>query len=236
MNFNDLSVVLEYIKNIFDKDNFDVMILAFNFFIALIFLILYYDIKIKDIVKERKFMLLLVLVWLVDFIMECVFGNIIAILPVISFFVIHIAFMLKNKELFKQFESLSKKKKKKGIGDKNGFSFEEEEDVFELNYKVNKLGKNTNFNIIDILYLYDYITDYQRRKVIQELIYDDVSTMAERLNTIPAVNDDELREATAILNVINLEGKLLTKEEALLHIMDISGKNKTSCTTSTSKE
>lgn len=215
MDFEKMHTMIELSKHSLNPKEFDFIVMLFNFFIALIFLVLYYDIKIKDIIKERRFMLLLGIVLIVDFFLEITFGNILLLTPVISFFIVQITFMLKDKELFNVFNSFLKKNP-----DENQMEFEDER--AELEFKMTKLGKNNNFNLIDILYLYDYITDYQRRKVIQDLIYDDTDGMIEYLNTNPAVSDEELREAKAILNLINLQGKVLTKEEALLHIVDIA--------------
>lgn len=215
MDFNELSTIMDYVKNIFSFKDFDFIVLIFNFSIALIFLILYYDIKLKDIIKERRFMLLLVLVFFIDFLLECIFGNLMLIMPALAFFATHIIFMIKDKELFKSFDSLR---------NKESSDTKDNDSLKEIQFKMSKLGKDSNFNIIDILYLYDYISDYQRRKVIQELIYEDSDEMVNYLNTHPTISNEELREARAIQNLIDIKSKILTKEEALLEIIDICGK------------
>lgn len=220
MNLHDMSSTAEYIKSIFDMSQFDLVVLLFNFFIALVFLIVYYDIKIKDIFKEKKFMILLFLVYVVDFILECIFGNIIVIIPAVSFFAVHTIFLIKDKELLKTFENIGRS------GSNDDFLNSSSIDAMnEIKFKMKKLGKTSNFNLIDILYIYDYISDYQRRKVIQTLIYEDPNGMVTYLQDHPAVSDEELKEAKAILNLITLQGRVLTKEEALLHIVDLQEKS-----------
>lgn len=216
MNIEELVPFFRTIKDILHLGNMNLYIIGINFCIICVLFSVYYDIKLRDIFKERKFLVLLALVYLVDFILENIIGNIPVAIPIISFFLVNIIFLLKDKELFNLFTPNANKLKKK---DENSFN-----DSCDLDYKMNRLNKDDNFNLLDILYLYDYITEYQRRKVIQDMIYEDVETMVKHLTEYPAINTEELKEAKAILNLVELQGKIITKEEALMHLVN---RNKT---------
>jgi uncharacterized protein with ATP-grasp and redox domains len=96
---------------------------------------------------------------------------------------------------------------------------EEELELDDIHYKIKRLGKDSNFNIVDILYIYDYITEYQRRKLIQNLITENLDTMISYLLSQPIINDEELKEARAIQNLIEFENRLVTKDEAVSYLI-----------------
>jgi len=82
-------------------------------------------------------------------------------------------------------------------------------------------------NIIDILTLYDYISLNHRRKLYESAIFfpepeDAVCDLLE----MDVLTKEELEEAYAIKNLIKLEGRLVTKEEALVWILKCQDKNK----------
>lgn len=212
MELEYIKEVCNFIKDIFNVKSFDVPILLFNLCIIFFISLLYYDVKIKNLFSETRLILLMTLVCLVDFIAECIIGNIIFIIPIVSFFLVQLFLLIKDKNLFDYFSPKKKKEKR----DK------ENDEYNELNFKIKKLGKESGFDLLDILYIYDYITDYQRRKVIQNLIYDDIDDMIRFLNTHPTVSDEELMEARAILNLIELNGKIVTKQEATFYLLDNS--------------
>lgn len=209
MNIDDIFSLAEKFK-LLDLKHFDISILMINFLIITIIFVIYYDLKPKEIIRDKKYLTLIMLMFLVDTILEFFVGNIPAICSIITFFLVNILFMLKDKELFKLFNS---DKKNDTPSNTSGD---------DINFKIKKLGKNSpnELNILDILYVYDYITGYQRRKVMKEMIYDDVNDMAEFLTKRPSVTEEELKEARAILNLISINGKVVTREEAMLYLID----------------
>lgn len=70
-------------------------------------------------------------------------------------------------------------------------------------------------NIIDLLVVYNYISLNQRRRLFEEtLLISDPEKEIERLLEMPIITRDELDEIKAIRQLIKLEGRLVTKEEA----------------------
>lgn len=189
--------------------NFNFQVFSLNLVIILIVFIIFYDLKPKDIIKDRKYIVLLALMVLAEIVLEFFVGNIPAIIPIITFFLVNILFLLKDKELFNMFNT------------KNNSNSDLSKDVLD---KIKKIGKKhaNELNILDVLYIYDYITDYQRRRVMQDLIYENIDNMAEYLTERPAVTDEELKEARAILNIITINDKFITKEEAMLYLVKLN--------------
>lgn len=152
--------------------------------------------------------------------MQLAVGNIIVFLPVLSFFGINLLMFLKNKDAFKIFsrnqDTNDNVNNTSSVPTSNRTQAGINGDISE---KMEKLGKVSNFNILDVLFIYDYISDYQRRKVIQSLICESTDKMADKLLSIPTITEEELDEARAILNLIGLEGRIVTKEEAIICLL-----------------
>lgn len=214
MDLNDFFDFIERIKELMNsnnsfKFNFNFPIFIVNICLLMVIFILYYDLKPRDIFKDRKYLILITLISFVDFIMEILVGSIPLINSILSFFLVNILFLFKDKELFKLFHKTKDKEKDIKYN--------------EIQNKIDSLDKEYgDLNILDVLYVYDYITTYQRRKVIQDMIYNDENDMVTYLSEKPTITDEELKEARAILNLIHYYNKIITKEEAMLYLIDLN--------------
>jgi hypothetical protein len=85
-----------------------------------------------------------------------------------------------------------------------------------------------NLDIVSILELYGYISANQRFKMISSSLFESSDQMVNKLLEMSALTEDELKEATAILNLIKLNKRIITKEEALKYIIKYNQKKATS--------
>lgn len=196
--------------SIHDISLFDYKIFILNLLIATIIFIIYYDIKLKDIYKNKSLLMTYAIIIILEFLLELIFGNILVLTPLFSFFAVHIVLFIKNKDIF---DSLSNHARERRGSDPKG-------EMGDLYYKMRRLGKNEDFNIIDILYIYDYITEYQRKKIMQTLICESMETMVDYLLSQPTITQAELKEARAIKNLISFEHRIVTKDEAMVYLLN----------------
>lgn len=101
----------------------------------------------------------------------------------------------------------------------------------DLNENFELLSNNTvklpsnvsilNLDLISILEMYGYISENQKFKTITQSFFEDSDEQIKRLLKMHALEEFELKEAHAILNLIKLKKKIVTKEEALKCIMDL---------------
>lgn len=196
--------------SIHDMSLFDYKIFILNLLIVTIIFIVYYDIKLKYIYKDKHLLMTYAIIVILEFLLELIFGNILVLTPLFSFFAVHIVLFIKNKDIF---DSLSNHAKEKRGNDPKG-------EMGDLYYKMRRLGKNEDFNIIDILYIYDYITEYQRKKIMQTLICESMETMVDYLLSQPTITQAELKEARAIKNLISFEHRIVTKDEAMVYLLN----------------
>ena len=96
-----------------------------------------------------------------------------------------------------------------------------EDDLLPNFYDPNdlKLPENiTSFNqlnIIMILEMYGYISPNQKFKMITQSLFETPDEQVEKLLEMYVLDTEELKEARAILNLIRLNNRLISKEEAL---------------------
>ena len=88
----------------------------------------------------------------------------------------------------------------------------------ELNELKSKFKKNPHYSILEVLYYYGYISQIQKETVEAENIFKSPDEMANELLDTPILTKEQLKEAKGIMNVIRIEGKVITREEAILHI------------------
>lgn len=105
--------------------------------------------------------------------------------------------------------------------DENLPSEDEREHSAELSDLKKKFKKTPNFSILEVLLYYDYISPLQKETVEISGIFDTPDDSAKRLLTMSVLTERQFREAKAIMNVIRREGKILTKQDALLLVAKI---------------
>ena len=91
----------------------------------------------------------------------------------------------------------------------------------ELAELKNKFKKNPYYSILEVLLYYGYISAIQKETVETENIFKTPEEMAREFLSKPILTAEQLDEAIGIMNVIRREGKILTREEALLLIMNM---------------
>ena len=98
-------------------------------------------------------------------------------------------------------------------------------DLSDVRLNFEDIDKPDLNNIIDILLLYNYISANQRKKLYEEVMFlDEPEEEVERLLEMKVLSREELNEARAIKNLIKLEGKLVSKEDAVKWIIKQSHK------------
>jgi hypothetical protein len=86
--------------------------------------------------------------------------------------------------------------------------------LFEKDININ------NLDIIMILELYGYISPNHKYKMITSSLFENPEEQVMKLLDMHVLEESEYREAKAILNLIKLKKRLVTKEEALKYIMN----------------
>ena len=99
---------------------------------------------------------------------------------------------------------------------KEPYSSENIKNQQELQRLKRKFKGNPYFSILEVLLYYDYISPLHKEYIETENIFDSPEQMAEKLLTLPVLTERQLDEAKAIMNVIRMEGQILTKQDALL--------------------
>lgn len=94
----------------------------------------------------------------------------------------------------------------------------------ELSELNKKFKKNPHYSILEVLLYYGYISTMQKDTVEAENIFKTPDDMAKEFLSKPILTEEQLEEAIGIMNVIRREGKILTREEALLLIMNMNSK------------
>ena len=89
----------------------------------------------------------------------------------------------------------------------------------ELNELKTKFRRNPHYSILEVLLYYGYISAVQKEMVETRNIFKTPDEMAQEMLTMPVLTEAQLKEAKGIMNVIRRENKVLTREEALLLIM-----------------
>lgn len=84
-----------------------------------------------------------------------------------------------------------------------------------------KFKNNPYYSILEVLLYYGYISTIQKETVEAENIFKSPDDMAKEFLSKPILTKEQLDEAIGIMNVIRREGKILTREEALLLIMNM---------------
>lgn len=226
MNLNQFYDLLEKIRVTYESNTMNYEVLVLNLIVLTFVICMYYNITIKEIINEKRYIVITLVNIAITFLLQLFLGNIKIFPSLFSFFGINLVIFLKDKELFKIFSKTQQNNNNNTNSDQqqkqNSISAKIVNNTAinkDMNAKMIKLGKTSNFNIIDVLFLYDYISDYQRRKVIQLLLCESTDQMADTLLTTFILTEDELKEAKAILNLIGLEGRIVTKDEAILCLL-----------------
>ena len=94
----------------------------------------------------------------------------------------------------------------------------------ELSELNKKFKKNPHYSILEVLLYYGYISSMQKELVEAKNIFKTPDEMAKEFLSKPILTEDQLEEAIGIMNVIRREGKILTREEALLLIVNLNSK------------
>jgi len=94
----------------------------------------------------------------------------------------------------------------------------------ELQELNRKFKKSPYYSILEVLLYYGYISPLQKETVEADNIFKSPDDMAKEFLSKPILTADQLDEAVGIMNVIRMEGKILTREEALLLIASMNSK------------
>lgn len=215
MELNDFYEIIEKIKVSFMSANTDYRLLFVNIAVLIILMSMYYDIKVDDILVKAKYLTIFSVSSVIIFLLHLFIGDIIIFIPLFVFFSLQILLKI-NKFKFLSFLNEEDDEIEENLPSTNSPPLTNNDETLQ---KIKKLGKDNNFNILDVLYVYDYISDYQRRKIIQSMICRNTDQMAEKLLTTYTISPEELNEAYAILNLIGLEGRIVTKEEAIMCLL-----------------
>lgn len=100
---------------------------------------------------------------------------------------------------------------------------DDKNDDSETNYKGRSLlskNQTSNFTLIDILYVYNYITESQKEKLKKSILYEDPNEIIDSLLSTYTINIEQLKEAKDILEEVKFRGKLISKDEALLILLN----------------
>lgn len=100
----------------------------------------------------------------------------------------------------------------------------ESSDKLKKNNDSEEMVFKPNYDIMDLLVLYDYISKNQRDKVLVENLFVHPDKTAEKLLTKYALTQEELNEVRAILNLSKMKGYLVSKEEAINYIKELRRK------------
>jgi len=84
--------------------------------------------------------------------------------------------------------------------------------------RIKELNKDGNYDILDILYIYNYISKNHYEKLIVNSLFETPEQMVKKLLSMTVLTEKELIEARVILNVIRLKNKIISKEEALEYL------------------
>lgn len=215
MELSDFYEIIEKIKVSFMSANTDYRLLFVNIAVLIILMSMYYDIKVDDILVKAKYLTIFSVSSVIIFLLHLFIGDIIIFIPLFVFFSLQILLKI-NKFKFLNFLNEEDDEIEENLPSTNSPPLTNNDETLQ---KIKKLGKDNNFNILDVLYVYDYISDYQRRKIIQSMICRNTDQMAEKLLTTYTISPEELNEAYAILNLIGLEGRIVTKEEAIMCLL-----------------
>ena len=88
-----------------------------------------------------------------------------------------------------------------------------------------KFKKNPHYSILEVLLYYGYISKIQKEMVESANIFKTPDEMAKEFLIKTILTEEQLEEAIGIMNVIRREGKILTREEALLLIMNMGAEH-----------
>lgn len=85
--------------------------------------------------------------------------------------------------------------------------------------KFEKINKDGNYDILDTLYAYGYISENHYKKVIEDSIFESPDEMVEKLTRMPVITKCDIKEARAIMNLMRLRDREITREEAVKYII-----------------
>lgn len=85
--------------------------------------------------------------------------------------------------------------------------------LLDIENRLNELRNKEYYDILDILLIYEYISFNQYDIVIKKHLFSTPDEMVDELKLIPALTDEQLREARALINLIRIKGKLITRQE-----------------------
>lgn len=91
--------------------------------------------------------------------------------------------------------------------------------------EVNRLKRlfrsNPHYSILEVLLYYGYISPSQKESLEINNIFETPEEMASKLLEMKALTPIQLKEAKAIMNLIRREGKILTRQDALLLVAQL---------------
>lgn len=89
----------------------------------------------------------------------------------------------------------------------------------ERRARFDKIDKD-NYDMLDILYAYGYISEVQYKKVIECSIFESIDEMVRKLEEMPIITKSDIKEARVIMNLIRLCDKEVTRERAIRYIIE----------------
>lgn len=90
-----------------------------------------------------------------------------------------------------------------------------------------------DLDIIKILELYGYISQNQRFKMVKNSLFETSDEQIQKLLTMYALDEKEYKEAKAILNLIKLNNRIVSKEEVIKFILEQEANNQNSSSSNT---
>ena len=98
-------------------------------------------------------------------------------------------------------------------------------DIPEEHADFSGLDKDGNYDILDTLFAYGYISKNHYQKILRQSLFETPDEMAKKLLEMRVLTDCELQEARAIMNLNRLENRHITKEEALKYLIEYEKNN-----------
>jgi len=81
-------------------------------------------------------------------------------------------------------------------------------------------------NLVMVLEMYGYISANQKHKMLYQSLFETTDEQVMKLLDMYVLNEEELKEAKATLNLIKYNNRLVTKEEVLLYIKEYEANQK----------
>ena len=208
----DFEKFVDYFSKI-SLDNLSISFILLSCGLSTVLLVL---IALIEFAKSKVFQYIklfvnFILVVLIDFVfISCFQGRLMFFPYLLSPFLAVVSF---NK-FFGDVEEFKVKKKEKEKEEEKEKTPEEVE-AEQLEKIKDAFNKCINPSIIEILFIYGYISENHKNTLEMNNIFDSPDEMAEKLLTTYVLTPEQLKEARAIMNIIRTSNKIVSKQEAL---------------------